>query len=81
MSETQGKLFDVEYRSTLFAFPVKEMAKRGWINVRSLTDLPRIKAELMRFFGCETIEELEGMATGDEETVNRVWNRQTRARR
>ena len=57
---------------------VKAMAQRGWINVRSMADLPRIKAELLRFFNCDSLDELEGLTEGDVDTLLTVWNRPSR---
>lgn len=39
--------------------PVSEMIKRSWINVDDIRNLPQVESELTRFFGAESVNEIE----------------------
>lgn len=43
----------------LAELPVKEMISRGWLDVDDQKDLSAIETELVRFFGAESIDEIE----------------------
>lgn len=47
-------------RASLFGhLPVKEMIRRGWLNVESIKDVPTVEKELMRFFRVDSLEDIE----------------------
>lgn len=47
-------------RARLFGdLPVGEMIKRGWIAAESVRDTAKVEAELVRFFGASSAEEIE----------------------
>lgn len=47
-------------RANLFGhLPVKEMIKRGWLNVKNSKDVPSVEKELMRFFRVEDLNDIE----------------------
>lgn len=49
-------------RAHLFGeLPVSEMIKRGWISAESVRDVDAVQSELMRFFGVNRVEDIEGM--------------------
>jgi HTH-type transcriptional regulator/antitoxin HigA len=41
------------------SLPVNEMIKRGWLNATSTRDIKRVEAELARFFGVTSLENME----------------------
>ena len=47
-------------RAHLFGgLPVADMIKRGWIRAEDIRDAARVEAELARFFGAASVEEIE----------------------
>jgi HTH-type transcriptional regulator/antitoxin HigA len=47
-------------RTQLFGnLPIKAMIKRGWLNIDNINDVPRAEEALARFFGVETVDEIE----------------------
>ncbi len=47
-------------RARLFGdLPISEMAKRGWINVEDIRNVPKVESELMRFFKADTLDQIE----------------------
>jgi HTH-type transcriptional regulator/antitoxin HigA len=47
-------------RAHLFGkLPIVEMIKRGWIEACDAHDVPEVQAALMRFFGAQSIDEIE----------------------
>lgn len=47
-------------RANIFSrLPVAEMIKRGWIQADNLKDTERIEAELARFFGVDSVDQIE----------------------
>ena len=49
-----------QQRAHLFGdLPIAEMIKRGWIEAESVRDVAAVEAELTRFFGVESLDEIE----------------------
>lgn len=47
-------------RAQLFGnLPVSEMIKRGWLDVDDIRNVPRVEAEMARFFGVPSIAEID----------------------
>ena len=47
-------------RAALFGdLPVAEMIRRGWLDADNIRDVPRIEVALTKFFGVESIEDIE----------------------
>jgi HTH-type transcriptional regulator / antitoxin HigA len=47
-------------RAHLFgSLPIPEMIKRGWINVDDIRAVPKVEAELMRFFDASSVDDIE----------------------
>jgi HTH-type transcriptional regulator / antitoxin HigA len=47
-------------RAKLFgSLPVAEMIKRGWIDVGDIRDFPRVESQLTKFFGVQSVDEIE----------------------
>lgn len=47
-------------RAHLFhELPVSDMMRRGWIDADSIKNIPKIEAALIRFFGANSLEEIE----------------------
>ena len=47
-------------RARLFGdLPVAEMLKRGWLRGDDIRDIPRVESELARFFGVDSVSEIE----------------------
>lgn len=47
-------------RAHLFGgLPIAEMIKRGWIAANDVRDIPAIEAELTRFFGADSLDQIE----------------------
>ncbi len=47
-------------RALLFGtLPIADMIKRGWIDADDIRDVKRIETELTRFFGADSLEEIE----------------------
>jgi HTH-type transcriptional regulator / antitoxin HigA len=47
-------------RARIFGgLPITEMIKRGWLDVSSVRDVPRVEGELAKFFGVPSVEEIE----------------------
>ncbi len=56
-------------RANLFGkLPIAEMIKRGWLNVDSVRDMPKVEAEITRFFGANSIDEIEVMPHAAKKT-------------
>ena len=41
------------------ALPIPEMIKRGWLNVPDVRDVENLEAELIKFFGASSIDDIE----------------------
>ncbi len=49
-----------EIRAHLYgALPISEMKKRGWLDVENIRDVPKIESELTKFFGVDSVDEIE----------------------
>ena len=47
-------------RAHLFGgLPVAEMIKRGWLNAEDVRNVPKVESELARFFGVNSVDEIE----------------------
>jgi HTH-type transcriptional regulator / antitoxin HigA len=47
-------------RAHLFGgLPISDMIKRGWLNAEDVRDVPKVEAALMKFFGAQSLEEIE----------------------
>lgn len=47
-------------RAQIFGtLPIAEMIKRGWLDADDIRNLPRVEAALSKFFGVESVEEIE----------------------
>jgi len=47
-------------RAQLFgSLPVSEMIKRGWIDANDIRDFPKVEAALAKFFGVESVHQIE----------------------
>ncbi len=50
----------LQTRARVFGdFPITEMMKRGWLNVSDIRDVARVEAELAKFFGVESIDDID----------------------
>ena len=50
----------LEQRAKLFSnLPVKEMAKRGWINITNINDFPSVESSVANFFKVNKIDDIE----------------------
>jgi HTH-type transcriptional regulator / antitoxin HigA len=49
--------------------PVAEMLRRGWITADDVRDVPRVEAELARFFGASSVNEIEIMPHAAKKTI------------
>lgn len=57
-------------RAELFkGIPVPELIKRGWIDVDDIRDVPRVEAELARFFQVQDINQIEVLPHAAKRTV------------
>lgn len=56
-------------RAHLFGgLPVAEMIKRGWINVDNIRDVSRVESELTKFFGVESVNDIEILPHASKKT-------------
>ena len=56
-------------RARLFGdLPVAEMMKRGWLSVDDIRDTPRVESELARFFGVDSVNEIEILPHASKKT-------------
>lgn len=59
----------LQSRARVFGdFPVAEMIKRGWLNADDIRDVARVEAELKKFFGVESIEEINAIPHAAKKT-------------
>jgi HTH-type transcriptional regulator / antitoxin HigA len=57
-------------RAQLFGdLPIAEMMKRGWIESDDIRNLRRVESELMKFFGTDSLDEIEILAHAAKKTV------------
>lgn len=57
-------------RAEIFrGLPVAEMIKRGWLTVDDPKNIPAIEAELARFFGAETVQDIEFLPHAAKKTA------------
>lgn len=49
--------------------PVAEMIKRGWLDAEDVRNVPRVELALAKFFGVESIEEIELLPHAAKKTV------------
>jgi HTH-type transcriptional regulator/antitoxin HigA len=50
----------LQLRATLFgSLPIAEMINRGWLDVQDMRDVRRVEAALVKFFGVQSIEDIE----------------------
>jgi HTH-type transcriptional regulator / antitoxin HigA len=75
-------------RAQLYAnFPIAEMIRRGWIEVESPKDTERVEAELARFFGVASVDQIPNLAyaakkSSEEDALTetqRVWIHRVRS--
>jgi HTH-type transcriptional regulator/antitoxin HigA len=56
-------------RAQLFAgLPIADMIKRGWLHADDVRD-PRVEGELIRFFGVESVDEIEILPHAAKKTI------------
>lgn len=57
-------------RALLFGdLPVTEMIKRGWIAADDIRNVPQVQAELMRFFGADSPDQIEVLPHAAKKTL------------
>jgi HTH-type transcriptional regulator/antitoxin HigA len=57
-------------RAQLFeGLPVPEMIKRGWLDVEDIRDISRVEKAMSKFFGVESIEQIEVLPHAAKKTV------------
>jgi HTH-type transcriptional regulator/antitoxin HigA len=56
-------------RAALFGdLPVSEMIKRGWLDAKDVRDVRQVEVALLRFFGADTLEEIEVLPHSPKKT-------------
>jgi HTH-type transcriptional regulator/antitoxin HigA len=57
-------------RARLFGdLPIVEMIKRGWLDVSDARDVPKVEAALMKFFGAQSVEDIEILPHAAKKTI------------
>jgi len=57
-------------RAQLFnGLPVSEMIKRRWLDVEDIRDMPEVEKSLSKFFGVETVEQIEVLPHAAKKTA------------
>ena len=57
-------------RAQLFeGLPVSEMIKRGWLDVADIRDMPTVEKAMSKFFGVESIEQIEVLPHAAKKTA------------
>jgi HTH-type transcriptional regulator/antitoxin HigA len=57
-------------RAALFSeLPIAEMIDRGWLEVADIRDLPKVESALLRFFGVNSLEEIEVLPHAAKKTA------------
>jgi hypothetical protein len=54
-----GPILAAHPRRLFGELPIAEMAKRGWINVPDIRAMKNVETELMRFFGANSLKDIE----------------------
>ena len=58
-----------EIRAHLYGeLPVSEMKKRGWLDVENIRDVPKVESELIKFFGVNSVDEIEILPHASKKT-------------
>lgn len=49
--------------------PIAEMVKRGWMDVDDIHNIPKVEAALLKFFGAESLDEIEILPHAAKKTL------------